>query len=66
MICDLSSRTFFCYLQLKSFLRSALGSGMTLSMISDLEGLFHGVMQLVRMDNAKRGGGGYIKQGCLP
>lgn len=38
---DLSSRNFFCYLQLRSFLKSALGPEMTLPMLGDLERLLH-------------------------
>ncbi|KAL7372002.1 hypothetical protein ABVT39_008308 [Epinephelus coioides] len=38
---DLSSRIFFCYLQLRSFLKSVLGPEMTLPMLSDLERLLH-------------------------
>lgn len=34
---NLSNQTFFCYLQLRSFLRANLGPKMTLPVISDVE-----------------------------
>ncbi|KAI9520314.1 hypothetical protein NQZ68_018621, partial [Dissostichus eleginoides] len=38
---DLSNKTFFCYLQLRSFLRANLGPGMTLPVLTDVEKLLH-------------------------
>lgn len=35
------AKTFFCYLQLRSFLRTTLGPKMTLPVLSDIEKLLH-------------------------
>ena len=46
MICQ-AETFFFCHLQLRSFLKSVLGSEMTLPMLSDLGDCFMRVKQLV-------------------
>lgn len=39
---DLSDKTFYCYLQLRSFLREGLGPGLSLPLLTDVEELLHG------------------------